>query len=257
MSRIIKKLAAAVLIPAITLMAGASYAAFTPAQKTEIEGIINAYLQQNPNVIISALQDYQRKQMQEAEKTIQNTQKDAGQYVKALFHTAADPVGGNPNGAVTVVEFFDYQCPHCVDMSPVLSDAIKNNPNIRVVFKEFPIRGPLSDFASRAALAANMQGKYMVFHDMLMQTKQPYTKEAILDAAKSVGLNMDKLQKDMDSAQVKDELKATMKLAQDLKLLGTPAFFIGKTDATTSSSINYVPGQISQDQLQDFIKKNS
>ncbi len=257
MSRSMKKLSAFVLVPALALAATAAFAAFTPAQKTEIQGVVSSYLQSNPQVIIAALQEYQKKQMQDAEQTIKNTEKDASQFVKPLFHTSNDPVGGNPNGKITIVEFFDYQCPHCVDMSPVISSAIKNNPEVRVIFKEFPIRGPLSDFASRAALAANMQGKYMAFHDELMKTKQPYTQESILAAAKTVGINVEQLQKDMDSNTVKDQIKANMKLAQDLKLLGTPAFFIGKTDASTSSTINYVPGFMDLNQLQTVIKKNS
>jgi protein-disulfide isomerase len=90
-----------------------------------------------------------------------------------------------------------------------------------------------------------------------MGTKQPYTEEAILAAAKSVGLSIEQLQKDMNSAAVKSQIEANMKLGQDLKLLGTPAFFIGKTDATTSSNIEYMPGHINLDQLDAIIKKNS
>ncbi len=123
-------------------------AAFTDAQQKEIQGIVGTYLQSNPQVIITALQSYQQKQMQEAEQTIKNTQKDAPQYVQSLFRNAKDPIAGNPNGTVTIVEFFDYQCSHCVDMAPVLMEAIKTAPNLRIVFKEFPIRGPMSEFAS-------------------------------------------------------------------------------------------------------------
>ena len=256
MSRLIKTLATAALIP-LSVLATASHAAFNDAQQKEIQGIVGTYLQGNPQVIISALQSYQQKQMADAEQTIKNTQKDAPQFAQSLFHNASDPVAGNPNGTVTIVEFFDYQCSHCVAMSPVLAETIKSSPNVRIVFKEFPIRGPLSDYASRAALAANLQGKYLAFHDELMKTKQPYTQEAILAAAKTVGLNVEQLQKDMDGQAVKDQIQANMKLAQDLKLLGTPAFFIGKTDATTASSINYVPGELKQTQIQELIKKNS
>src|SRR5689334_12549783 len=77
--------------------------------------------------------------------------------VNALFHQNSDPVAGNPKGKVTVVEFFDYQCSHCMTMAPVIEAIIKNNPNVRVVFKDFPIRGPVSEFAAKAALAANKQ----------------------------------------------------------------------------------------------------
>ncbi len=254
MFRFIKKLAAAV---ALACFATASFAAFTDAQQKEIQAIVNTYLQSNPQVIISAIQGFQQKQMQEAEQTIKNTQKDASKFSSALFRTANDPVGGNAKGTVTVVEFFDYQCPHCVDMSPIIGDLIKKDGNVRVVFKEFPIRGPLSEYAARAALAANMQGKYMEFHDALMQTKQPYTQEAILAAAKSVGLSIEKLQKDMNSSAVTDQINANMKLGQDLKLLGTPAFFIGKTDSSNASTVYYIPGHVNLDQLQDIIKKNT
>jgi protein-disulfide isomerase len=274
MSRFMKTIAAAALIPALSIMATASFAApasaaaataaatpaggnFTDTQTKQIQSVVADFLKQNPQVIISALQEFQRQQMQNAEKTIQQTQKDAAQFVQPLFHTANDPVAGNQNGAVTIVEFFDYQCPHCVDMSPVLSDAVKNNPNIRVIFKEFPIKGPISDFASRAALAANMQGKYVSFHDGLMKASQPYTQESILAVAKAAGLNIEQLQKDMDSPAVKGQIQANMKLAQDLKLLGTPAFFIGKTNSTSANNINYVPGQIDTKQLQEMIKKFS
>tara|TARA_R110000868_G_scaffold391211_1_gene661141 strand:- start:1187 stop:1960 length:774 start_codon:yes stop_codon:yes gene_type:complete len=257
MSRFTKILATAALVPALTVMATASYAAFSASQQKEIQGMIDSYLQKNPKVIISALQSYQQQQMQDAEQTIKKTQKEASQYVKDLFHNANDPVAGNPKGSVTVVEFFDYQCTHCVSMTPVIVDLIKSDPNVRVVFKEFPIRGSLSDFASRAALAAKAQGKYLPFHEELMKTKQPYTEASILTAAKTVGLNLEQLKKDMNSSEVKTQIEGTIKLAQELKLLGTPAFFIGKTDATTSSNINYAPGQLSLKQLQEIIKKAS
>lgn len=257
MHGLIKKLALAALVPALALTSVTTFAAFSNAQQKEIQSVVADYLKSNPQVIIAALQEFQRKQMQEADKTIKSTQKDAAQYVKALFHAPNDPVAGNPNGSITIVEFFDYQCPHCVDMNPTLKSAIKNNSNLRVIFKEFPIRGPISEFASRAALAANMQNKYMEFHDALMDTKQPYTQESVLAAAKSVGLNIEQLQKDMQSQTVSDQLQANVKLAQDLKLLGTPAFFLGKTDATTSSNIDYIPGQMSLEQINAAIKKAS
>lgn len=278
MSRFIKTLATAAMVP-MTLLSTHIFAAtqqatqpapaaaqptavtlaaaFSQDQQKQIETIVSTYLQSNPQVIISSLQSFQQKQMQEAENTIKNTQKDAPQFVQSLFHDAKDPVAGNPKGVVTIVEFFDYQCSHCVNMTSVISDAIKTSPNVRVVFKEFPIRGPVSDYAARAALAANLQGKYVVFHEALMKAKQPLTEAIVMTTAKDAGLNMDQLKKDMDSAAIKGQIATTMKLAQQLKLLGTPAFFIGKTDASAASSINYIPGEIPMPQLIDLIKKNS
>lgn len=259
MKRFVKTLFAAVLLPSLAGFTVSSYAAdtFTPVQKTQIQQIVGQYLKENPEVIIEALQAFQRKQYEQAAQTIKSTQQSASKYVTALFNQANDPVAGNPNGKITVAEFFDYQCPHCVDMAPVMEDVIKTNPDLRVVYKEFPIRGPVSDFASRAALAANKQGKYFEFHNAIMKAKQPLTEASILDIAKNLGLNVDKLKTDMSDASVTKQIESNMKLGQDLKLLGTPAFFIGKTDAKSSNSLNYIPGQISKDQLQDFIDKAS
>lgn len=227
----------------------------SPAERAKIEEVIHQYLLEKPEVIIEAVQNYQRKQYEQAEQTIKKTQETTGAYAAPLFHQSNDPIAGNPQGKVTVVEFFDYQCPHCVDMAAILDAIIKANPDVRIVFKEFPIRGPISEFASRAALAANKQGKYYEFSHALLTAKPPLTQEAILQIAKDSGLNVDQLKKDMNDASINEQIKANTKLAQDLKLFGTPAFFIGKTDATTSDKINYVPGQMDQNQMQTAIDK--
>jgi protein-disulfide isomerase len=258
MTRVIKTALAALLIPSFTVFASPVFAAsqssssnVSPAEKAKIESVVHDYLLKNPQVIVEVLQILQRKQYEQAEQTMKKTQQTANQYVSPLFHQASDPVAGNPKGKVTVVEFFDYQCPHCVSMTPVMDAIIKANPDVRVVYKEFPIRGPVSEVAARAALAANMQGKYTVFSHALLAASQPLTQESILDIAKKVGLNVDKLKSDMNSDTVNKQLKENTKLAQDLKLFGTPAFFIGKTNNT--SEVNYVPGQMDQAQLQAAI----
>ena len=228
-------------------------------QKKQVENVVKDYLVRNPEVVIMSLQGYQKKQMDEARKTIAKTQKDSPKFVDALFHQTNDPVAGNPNGAVTVVEFFDYQCPHCVEMTPVLEDLIKGNSELRVIFKEFPIRGPGSELASKAALAANMQGKYFEFHKGIMNAKQQnITQDGIMDIAKSVGLDVDKMKTDMNGPKVAEQLKNNFKLGQNLQLLGTPAFFVAKTGITKaapSSSVAFIPGQVGKDQLQDLINK--
>ena len=225
----------------------------SPAEKTQIEEIVHQYLISKPEVLVEAMQVLQRKQYDEAEKTVKKTQQNAPQFVNVLFKQNNDPMAGNPNGKVTIVEFFDYQCPHCVDMAPVIDAIIKNNPNVRVVFKEFPIRGPMSELAARAALAANKQGKYYQFSHALLISKQPLSEETILTIAKQQGLNVAQLKKDMNDAVVESQLKNNIKLAQELKLFGTPAFFIGKSDASSTDGISYTPGQLNQKQLQTMI----
>lgn len=177
--------------------------------------------------------------------------------VNDLLRQPNDPVAGNPKGKITVVEFFDYQCGHCASMAPVMSAIIKANPNVRVVFKEFPIRGPMSDFASRAALAANKQGMYYDFSHAMLSTGQPLTEELVLSLAKDQGLDINKLKKDMNSNSVREQIAANRQLGNDLQLSGTPAFFIGKTNATDSKTVHFVLGEMSQHELQRDIDKVS
>src|SRR3990167_329395 len=225
----------------------------SPAERAKIEEVVHQYLVSKPEVLVEAMQVLQRRQYEEAQQTVKKTQQTAPQFVKALFSQMNDHIAGNPNGQVTIVEFFDYQCPHCVDMAPVMDAIIKSNPNVRVVFKEFPIRGPVSEFAARAALAANKQGKYYEFSHALLSTKQPLSEETIYSIAKTQGLNVEQLKKDINDKSIDTQLKNNTKLAQDLKLFGTPAFFIGKSDATSSNGISYTPGQMDQKQIQTLI----
>lgn len=113
------------------------------AERARVESIVHDYLLKQPEILIQAMQILQKKEMEQAQTIIQQTKDNAGRYTDALFHADNDPVGGNVNGKVTVVEFFDYQCPHCVAMSPILDKVIKNNADVRVIYKELPIRGPM------------------------------------------------------------------------------------------------------------------
>lgn len=228
------------------------------AQKQQVENVVHEYLVKNPDVVIQALQTYQQKQMDQARKTMEKTQQVAPKFAKDLFHEATDPAIGNPAGKITIVEFFDYQCPHCTEMAPVMDALIKSNPNVRVVFKDFPIRGQASEIAAKAALAANMQGKYFELHKALMAAHRVLTEEDILKIAKDSGLDLDKLKKDMNSDAVSKKIKATYKLAQGLELIGTPAIFIAKSDVsskTPAADVVFIPGQVDEAQLQAVIKK--
>ncbi len=230
-------------------------ASVTPQERAKIEAVVHQYILQKPEVLVEALQILQQRQYQEAEKTVKNTQASANSFANALFHQPNDPVAGNPQGKITVVEFFDYQCPHCLDMAPVIENIIKANPDVRIIFKDFPIRGPMSETAAKAALAANMQGKYyQLNHALLTSKQQPLTEAIIFAAAQNVGLDVNKLKTDMNSATVAKQLQANLKLAQGLKLFGTPAIFVGATNANTN--IKYSPGQLNQNQLQDLINKS-
>ncbi len=253
---------AIIAVAGLTLGASA-YAAdtttLTPGQKAQVETIIHDYIMKNPDVVIEAVKGMQEKQFDQMR---QKTQEVALKKAGDIFNAAIDPVVGNPKGKVTLVEFFDYQCPHCVDMAPAIEGLVKSNAGLRVVLKEFPIRGEVSVYAAKAALAANKQGKYWEFHQALMKSGSaaPLTDDSVLAAAKSVGLDMDKLKTDMNSDAVDQQVKGNYKLAQDLQLMGTPALFIAKTTLpkdATPTVIEFIPGQVDQKYLQSSIDKAS
>lgn len=235
----------------------AAYAAdaLSPAQKTQVEGVVHDYIIQNPDVIVQAVQSMQQKQMDQMRtKGEAAALKDA----PALFAVATDPVAGNPQGKISIVEFFDYQCPHCVDMDPVFVGLIKTNPDLRIIYKEFPIRGPVSTYASKAALAANIQGKYIPFHEALMNASKDLTEAKIMEIAASVGLDVKKLKADMDGDVVSQQIKGNYKLAQEIGIYGTPAIFVAKSTLqknAAAGAIDFIPGQVDQKYLQDAIDK--
>lgn len=239
-----------------------SYAADNTAavQKTQIESVVRDYILKNPEVVVQSLQGYQQKQMEQTQKTFQKIQDMAPKFADRIFRQNNDPIAGNPNGTVTLVEFSDYQCPHCLDMSPVVDNLIKKNPNLRVVFKEFPIRGPLSETAAKAVLAAQKQGKYYEFRKGLMLSKPPLTEEGIYKLAQSVGIDVNKLKTDMNDGTIAQQIKDNYKLAQDLQLIYTPVFFVAKTNVNSSAGPNaviFIPGGVGEDQLNEAITKIS
>ena len=143
-------------------------------------------------------------------------------YASQLFNSKQSPMVGNQKAKVTLVEFFDYQCVHCRNMTSIVNDLVKQDKNLRVVYKEFPIFGPSSELAAKAALASKIQGKYLAFHNALMQAKPPLDKAKVMKLAKSVDLNTAKLEQDMQSQAVQDEIKQNYHLAQALGSDGYP-----------------------------------
>lgn len=250
---------ASLLASSAAVSAQATNNTLTSAQKKQTENVVHDYIIQNPEVLVQSLQGYQQKQLTEQTQKFKMIQQNSPKFASQLFHQTTDPVAGNPNGTITLVEFFDYQCPHCIDMTATVEDAIKANPNLRVVFKEFPIRGPMSELAARAALAAQKQGGYFPLHLALMSSKtEPLTETTIYDLAKKAGLNVDQLKIDMKSKPVDQQIKTNYQLAKDLEIMFTPVLFIAKSNVTTSTkpeAIVFIPGQVSSAQLSDVLKK--
>jgi protein-disulfide isomerase len=140
-------------------------------------------------------------------------------------------------------------------MKPVLTELLNNDKNVRVIYKDFPIFGQGSQFASLAALAAAKQGKYIELYSALMKTHQSLNKNTVLGLAKTTGVDMVKLKTDMESAEVRDQLKNNSQLAEALGLGGTPAFIVAKTNGTEVKKAFFVPGSISGAALQNYIEQ--
>ena len=244
-------LAAMMISPAV--MAADS---MTPEQQKAIEKVVHDYLVSHPEVLVEASQALQQKQQQDMQQQAKGAIVDnAAQLFKSSL-----AVAGNPKGNVTVVEFFDYQCIHCKKMEPVISELLKKDTNLRVIYKEFPIFGEGSEIASKAALAAAMQGKYLPLHVALLNVQKRLDEKVVMETAKSVGLDMVKLQKDMKSDAVKEALVSNRELAEKMHLMGTPAFVVAATPAGEFSAKfdpAFIPGAASVEVLQDLIKKAS
>lgn len=195
-------------------------------ETAKIEKIVRDYLIRNPEVLLEAMQSLKEKQQLEQDRVAQ-----AGIRANrdALFQDPNSFVVGNPNGNFTVVEFFDYRCGYCKQARPAVAEMLKRDPNLRLVLKEFPILGPDSLTASRAAVATlvGQKDKYYAFHQALYDYKAALNEDAVFSVARSVGLDVDRLRQDMKDPKVDKILADNRALGDKLTISGTPAFIIG------------------------------
>jgi protein-disulfide isomerase len=219
----------------------AEAAEFSPEQRQAIEGIVRDYLQKNPEALLDALQAAKDKMEGEAHDK-------ASAALAARRHEVFDdpdaPIAGNPKGNATLVEFFDYRCPYCKQVEPSLDALIAEDRNLRLVYKEFPVLGPESVIAAKAALASRKQDKYDAMHRALMTQKGQIDEAAVMRVASSVGLDIERLKRDMAAPDIDRMIKANTSLASALDIRGTPGFVVGD---------EIVPGAISLQNLKQLI----
>jgi protein-disulfide isomerase len=213
----------------------------TASERAAIEGVIHDYLMHNPDVLIEALRGAEDKLNREADAKSTKVLSDRR---SEIFDDPATPVGGNPGGDVSIVEFFDYRCPYCKQVLPALQALLNEDKKLRFVYKEMPVLGSQSVTAAHAALAAQRQGKYEAFHSAMMATKGQITEDTVYKVAGSVGIDVDQLKKDMTSPEIAQAVKANLALADALNIHGTPGFIIGN---------HIVPGALDLDALKDMI----
>ncbi len=196
---------------------------FTPEQRAEIVAILRDALKRDPSILRDAAEALQ------ADETARQQQaaKAAIAARRSTLVTPADPSGGNPSGDVTVVEFFDIRCPYCRRLDPTVAALLARDHGVRLVYKDLPILGPASVLGARALIAAQRQDHYEALRAALMHDTAPPTAESIRAAAIRVGIDPDRLARDMDDPAVASRIEANLQLAKDLGINGTPALVIG------------------------------
>jgi len=211
------------------------------ADKVALGKSIREYLIANPEVLVEAMQELERKQ--DSQRDTQ-AQKAILEHRDALMSDPDSPIAGNPNGDVTIVEFSDYQCPYCKRAHSAVKSVLASDGKVRLVFKDLPILGEPSRIAALAALASRMQNKHLELHNALMEYNGKLDRDRILQIAGSVGLDVARLQKDMEDPKLKAIIDRNMALASALGVRGTPAFVIGN---------QFVPGAVDADTLKQMI----
>jgi protein-disulfide isomerase len=228
MSLAFRSAAALAIFLGLAVAPSARAQTFSDKQKTEIGEIVRDYLIHNPEVLREALAELERRQ--KAEETAQRDR--ALETLGAqVFDSKYQSVIGNPKGKITLVEFFDYNCGYCKKALGDVARLTKENPDLRVVLKDFPVLGTASLEAAQVASAARNQlrgEKFWDFHQKLLLTRGTIGKTQALAAAREAGADTDQLEKDMKSADVRAGIAEAMQIADQLSLTGTPSWVLGK-----------------------------
>ena len=222
-------LVAATLFLASPAATPAQAQTFSSDQRQEIESIVKSYLLSHPEVMQDVMTELEkRQQAAEAEKHRASVVENKA----TLFSSPHQVVLGNPQGDVTMVEFFDYNCGFCKRALSDMLDLLKSDTNLKFVLKEFPVLGEGSVEAARVAVAVRMQDttgkKYLEFHQKLLGGRGPADKARALAAAKDVGFDMARIEKDMASDEVKKTIDENLKLADAIGVNGTPSYVVGE-----------------------------
>jgi protein-disulfide isomerase len=220
--------AATAVVLSLTVSVPAGAQSISDPQRGEIEKIIKEYIVSHPEVLQEAMAELEKRQAAvEAEKSKTTIKNNA----QTIFSSARQVTLGNPQGDVTLVEFFDYNCGYCKRALSDMMDLMKTDSKLKVVLKEFPVLGPGSEEAARVAVAVRMQDptgkKYLEFHQKLLGGRGAADRARALAVAKDVGLDMTRLEKDMASDEAKVTFNENIKLAEALGMNGTPSYVVG------------------------------
>lgn len=250
-SRPVLQFALAIFLGVVALVAAVIVAHRPPAGRiagldsdrvAAMNQVVHDYIRDHPEDVDAAL----RKAIQQQRAAEEERQKSNIQSLAKELRDDPDSPAVNVDGDVTIVEFFDYECPYCKAMAPKLQELIDSDKKLHFVFKDFPVLGPVSTFAARAALASRKQNKYVEFHFALMGVRGQMNDDMVLATAKETGIDLDRLQKDMKAPEIDRIIERNKKLGQSVGVEGTPAFVVGET---------FVPGAVEISYIKDMVGK--
>jgi protein-disulfide isomerase len=218
---------------------------FAPEQRGEIERIVKEYLLRHPELLQDVMAELEKRQTAaEAEKH----RAAVKEYSAAIFASPRQVNLGNAQGDVTVVEFFDYNCGYCKRAMNDMLELLKADAKLKFVLKEFPVLGEASLQAAQVAAAVRMQDKsgkkYLEFHQKLLGGRGQVDKARALAAAKEVGLDVARIEKDMAGDEVKAQLDESAKLAEVLGLNGTPSYVVGSDVVIGAVGLNMLKEKV-------------
>jgi protein-disulfide isomerase len=226
-----------VILVAVAFLSFAQIATAQQITDEQVKQLALEAILENPQIIMQAVAILEQRDRERAAS-------GANTVRLQLEQDSNSPNLGNPDGDVTVIEFFDYNCPYCRSAGRTVQELLAADANVRVIYREWPILGEDSVFASRAALAARTQGKYEEFHWALMNGEGRASEASILKLARDLGLDVAKLQADMTSPAVEAHIAQSSALASMLGFTGTPAFIVGDRTA---------PGMLSTDEMTTMV----
>ena len=188
---------------------------------------LRAVLEENPEIIVDALTKYEKRQQAVAETEMQAIGKV---YLNQINDDTNLPYVGPKDAKITLVEFFDYSCGYCKKLSPDIEQLIKNNPDVKVVFKPLTFVSSDSPYQAKAGFAAHKQGKFLQYYTKAMSSSHILKKDDVDQIAREINLDMDKFKADINDIENDEILKGVSDLTNKLKLKGVPTLYINGTN---------------------------
>lgn len=191
--------------------------------RADVELIIKEYIQNNPEVILDSVEAYGRKQENVSQE---ERQKAVDAHIDWALNNDKLPIAGNPDGDVTIVEFYDYNCGYCKKAMSDVTTLLEEDKNVKFVFIEMPILGRTSELAARWAIAADKQGHFLEYHIGLMQNRGPIDEDTLEKLARDIGMDVTQMRKDAQSEETSRLIAEKSAKASAMGISGTPAFII-------------------------------